>query len=254
MCLLLKGGETVTEQLPDEMLEALERLSGVLLSEESLDAVLNLVVQQAEATIPAADAVSVSIVRDGRVQTAAYSDDLAMEADEVQYSNDDGPCVDAIRSGSINSVPSMRAEQRWPPYVVGAMAKGVGSSLSLPLMVRDDVIGALNMYARREGAFQNGENHIATKFANQASILLANAVAYMTKDQLADQLQEALKSREAIGKAIGILMEREGIGEEDAFGMLRSASQHSNIKLREIASEVVGRGSSRNREPKSDEN
>ncbi len=215
----------MTEQLPEEVLESLERLSGVLLSEESLDAVMNLVVKQADATIPAADAVSVFIVSDSNVRTAAYSADLAKDADDIQLSEDDGPCIDAIRTGAINRIPSMREEARWPAYVPGATARGIASSLSLPLSVGGDSHGALNLYSRSEGAFADGAGDLAVTFAAQASILLANAFGHMSKDHAADQLKQALKSQETIGKAIGILMEHDGIGEEEASEIMRSRQE-----------------------------
>jgi GAF domain-containing protein len=229
----------VHDDVPQELWRAFERLSGVLLSKESLDAVLNLITDTATQAIPGADDVSVSLLRDGRVETAAHARQIAKEADELQYQLAEGPCLDSAQTGKTNKIASMATETRWPSYVRGAIEKGVGSSLSIPLRVRDDPLGALNIYSEREDAFAEDSVHLAERFGQQAAILLANAEAFVDKDVLSEQLKTALESREMIGKAIGILMAREGISDADAFNMLRTASQNSNIKLRDIASEIL---------------
>jgi GAF domain-containing protein len=174
------------EDTPAGLRRALDRLAGVLLSEESLDAVLALVAELAKETIPGADEVSVSLIGEPSDQT--------------------------------------------PPRC-----------LSVPLTVDQRPLGMLRVYSETEGALDETPGHLVEAFAGQASVVLANALAYTTVEQQNAQLYDALASRETIGKAIGILMEREGLTDEEAFSMLRAASQNSNIKLRDIASELLAR-------------
>jgi GAF domain-containing protein len=173
---------------PAELRRAFDRLAAVLLSEESLDAVLALVAELAKEAIPGADDVSVSLIGE---------------------STSPAGCV--------------------------------ASGLSVPLTVNQRSLGMLRVYSATEGALEEPQKLLAEMFARQASVVLANALAYTTKEQQNAQLYDALASRETIGKAIGILMEREGLTDEEAFSMLRAASQNSNIKLRDIASELLAR-------------
>jgi transcriptional regulator with GAF, ATPase, and Fis domain len=115
------------------------------------------------------------------------------------------------------------------------------STLSLPLGVRGNGIGALNLYAREPAAFSEEQEQVGMMFATQASVALANAQLYDSAYRLTQQLQEALTSRAVIDQAKGILMGQSGVGAEEAFNMLRSASQSENRKLRDLAEEMVDR-------------
>jgi GAF domain-containing protein len=231
---------------PEEISTILARMGGVLLTEDTLDAVLDLISSLARSTIQGADAVSVTLVRDGKIITAAYTDDSVMQLDSVQYENHSGPCVSALDEGVVIDSKKLAEETRWPEFRVVARDNGIAAVRSSPLKVHDRAIGALNLYSRSSRGFD--ESHeIVELFGNQASIILANAEAYTSSELLNEQLREALRSREMIGQAKGILMEREGCSADEAFDVLRRASQNSNKKLRDIAKEVV---SSAAREPR----
>jgi GAF domain-containing protein len=215
-----------------------DELSDLLLEEISLDAVLELITTLCRDTLAGAAGVGTSLLANGSVVTRGASDGFVEVIDAFQYETD-GPCLQAIREGHPIVVSSMDDESRWPDYTPKAREAGVRSSLSYPLTVRGRTIGALNIYAREPEAFGADDRHEAERFAAQASIVLANAQAYATQERLAVNLQEALKTREIIGEAKGILMERERCSSEEAFDMLRRASQHTNVKLRTIAQQIV---------------
>jgi GAF domain-containing protein len=225
---------------------SLTRMSGVLLTEATLDAILDLISSLAHSAIPGADGVSVTLSRDAKAVTAAYSDDAVVQLDQVQYDTDSGPCVSAMSEGVVVDSGNLSEETRWSQFRVVAEAYEMMAVRSLPLRVQDDPIGALNLYSRSAGGFDQSRE-TAEMFAGQASVILANADAYTSAEQLNEQLKEALKSREMIGQAKGILMEREGCSADEAFDILRRASQNSNKKLRAIAREVV---ESASREPR----
>lgn len=115
---------------------------------------------------------------------------------------------------------------------------GLRSSASFPIRV-NGTVGALNLYAKSEHAFDNGTSDIAEVFAKQAAIALENAAIYGAARKLGDKLNEALRSRDLIGQAKGILMEREGVSDEEAFSMLKTISQNSNIRLRDVAERLA---------------
>jgi GAF domain-containing protein len=213
-------------------------ITQVLLSEQTVDSVLAIVATLAKQTVPQTIGVGVTLLRENKFVTAAYTDEIVRTVDGHQYRTGEGPCLQAACENRRYEITDMAGETRWPGYTPRATNDGISSSLSLPLATRDTPIGAINLYSDRIGAFENAEETAAI-FADQASVILANAQAYASSAQVNDQLKDALKTRELIGEAKGILMERERINEDEAFDMLRRISQHQNIKLRTIAQEVV---------------
>jgi GAF domain-containing protein len=223
----------------DQLSQSLSRLAGVVLTEETSDAILELVVSLARSTIKGADGVGVTIVRDDKFTTAAHSDAIAREVDAFQYELSDGPCLSAMVDGNQTRIESMILETRWPLFVPRAKDKGILSTWSFPLTVRGRSIGALNLYSRELDGFKNSDENIAKTFAMHASTVLSNAIAYSTSAQLTGQLREALESRQLIGEATGILIERLSCGRETAFNHLRRTSNNTNVKLKEVAQGVV---------------
>ncbi|MGH8886175.1 MAG: GAF and ANTAR domain-containing protein [Egibacteraceae bacterium] len=231
---------------PQELQESFAVLSGLLLDEETVESTLQQIAALPVRLLEHCDAVGVSLVADDHIETTVATDLIAQEVDELQYSTREGPCLDSIRQRAVVRIDSMAQERRWPTYVPQAADKGVLSSLSLPLEVRGHALGALNCYSRREHAFAETDLDLVGLFASHAAIALANSQIYARNVQLGRQLQQALESRDVIGQAKGILMEREHKTSGQAFEMLVRISQRSNQKLRDIAQQVinstVGRG------------
>jgi GAF domain-containing protein len=226
----------------DEFTRRVGELSQTLLSDESIDGFLRRAAQLSVALIPACDACSVSVAADGKVRTRASSDPFAERVDEYQYDQDQGPCLEAIDTGTtVRSVP-FAEETRWPRFVPLAGAEGVVGSYSVPLAAGERIVGALNLYSRKR-TFGDDDQQLSEAFAGQAAVAVANADAYHQARELSRHLEEALKSRDVIGQAKGIIMERERVTADQAFDMLRKLSQAKNVKLREIADLVVLTGS-----------
>jgi hypothetical protein len=131
-------------------------------------------------------------------------------------------------------------EQRWPRYCRAAAALGVKSKIALVLDVEGKVLGALSLYANRPSAFDSEDETIGCIFANHAAVALANAQTFAATQLKAEQLEEALRARDLIGRAKGILMERDGVSEDEAFARLRRISQNLNVKLRDVAALMTG--------------
>ncbi len=225
-------------EISPELLEALQRLSSLLESEDALERTLQTVVDLSTGTLPGCDSAGVTMRIDGKKMTAAASDEYTLEIDRIQYDLDDGPCVAALEESDFKRIEAVSEETRWPEFCRRAAEKGFGSSLSFPLKA-DGTVGALNIYARKERAFGDDDIGVAEIFSKQVSIALANAQTYIAARRLSDQLNEALQTRDMIGQAKGILMEREGVSDEEAFEMLKTISQNSNVKLRDIALRLV---------------
>jgi GAF domain-containing protein len=184
---------------------------------------------------------SVTLQGEHEPYTVTASDDLAGQVDEVQYTEHEGPCLQALRDGVVIYVEEMRDESRWPSYLQRSIAVGVRSSLSLPLQVGDEVIGALNLYSRQPAAFDERLRQNLAIFAAQAAAALTMVLRQARQDQISDQLEQALASRTTIDQAIGILMAQQRCTADEAFDLLRSHSQNNNRKIRDIAADLIQR-------------
>ena len=221
-----------------ELLDALHKLSSLLESDDVLSETLDSVAKLSATTLPGCDHAGVTLRVEGEDQTAAASDKYALEIDKIQYDSGEGPCVSALENDRFEQIDAVSEETRWPEFCRRAAEKGFRSSLSFPLK-SNGTVGALNLYSRTERAFDEAGIGIGEIFARQASIALHNARTYVLARRLSDQLKEALQSRDLIGQAKGILMEREGVSDEAAFEMLKTISQNANVKLREVAQRVI---------------
>lgn len=226
-----------------ESLGSLHReLAHVVVAHRELPEVLTEVVGIARRAIPGAEATSITLIRDEKGFTAAYDGQLAMDADELQYQRGYGPCLDAGRAGEVLVVTDMRTEERWPDYARHAADCGVGSSLSVPLPFQGATIGALNNYATRPHAFDDGDVALGQEVAAFVAITVGNAESAARATTDVANMRQAMLSRSVIEQAKGILMERYKITSEQAFTLLTHASQRSNVKLRDIAEELTTTG------------
>ncbi len=197
------------------------------------------VARLAHVSLRSASAVSVTLAGAGRPYTAGMSDAAAGALDCTQYASGRGPCLEAARGEGARNVVIAEQAWRWPEYAADAAGAGIGSSLSVPLVVEDRPVGALNVYSAAPAPFGEDEERLAGLLAAHAAMALTAATALADAQQMAAQLREALQTRDLIGQAKGILMERESCSAEEAFDMLRRASQRTNRKLREVASDLV---------------
>jgi len=219
----------------------LRALSQVALVDRTLTEVLTDVTTIAAQWIPGAESTSITLLRGEKAFTAAHSGEMALAADELQYEHGYGPCMDAGRGGVVLRVDDMRTETRWPEYVKHVVASTpVRSSLSVPLPYQGSSIGALNVYSTKPEAFASPESLSAgSDVAEVIAVAVANADAHAQLFDQARNMRLAMESRAVIEQAKGVLMAQRHLTAEQAFEMLRDASQRYNRKLRDIALGIV---------------
>jgi GAF domain-containing protein len=217
---------------------AVRALAGIVLGSQPFDEVLKSLTEVTKQTVDGAFEVSVTIEgRDPRTvaSTAAFADGV----DEAQYDAGYGPCLDALRFGETVVVENQRTETRWPQYSPRAAAAGVGSSVSVPLLVDDTHIAALNIYGAEPHAFGVVSVRAAEDLAVYAAVVVNNAGLYFEATTKVEQLAEAMTSRAVIEQAKGVLMGARRCSSDEAFGILVRLSQQSNRKLRDVAQGIV---------------
>ena len=219
--------------------DAFAELARVKLGDTDLEGVLAKIAELAKGAIPGADEVSVTLVRDSRPHTAAFTAELALACDERQYEQGRGPCLDAATAAATFSLPDLSRESRWPGYTPRAVDAGVLSSLSIGLPVVEAVTGALNVYATKPHAFDDDAVVLAQTFAGYAAVAVANAHLYDSQAALAQQMQAAMESRAVIEQAKGIVMGERRCSADEAFAVLAKLSQETNRKVRDVASALV---------------
>lgn len=217
----------------------LARLSGLVLTEPDLDTALAAVTRVAVAVVGPCDGASLTMRHAGAPSVPAASDDWAVALDRLQFSEQEGPCLDCLREGSVMRVRDLPADSRFPSYGPKAGELGAHSTLSLPLAADGRTVGALNLYSREPDAFGTDELAIGELLAAHASLAVSAATAYYSSVELADQMRQALESRAVIEQAKGVVMASAGCGAEEAFAVLVERSQRANVKLREVAQTVV---------------
>ena len=220
---------------------ALSELSGLLLGTDSFDELMQQIAELAARTIPAAATCAITMAVDGRVYTVASADALGRLLDEHQYHLDDGPCLQALRTGLIVSSPDLSREDRWNGYPTRALAHGVSAVYSSPLIVRADSIGVLNLYATTSDAFDTASTDLAAQLTHLAAIAITGAIRNYGSLTLTDHLRTALASRSVIDQAIGIIIAAQHCTPEEAFAVLRGISQNRNTRLHTVARELVKR-------------
>ncbi|SFF50620.1 GAF and ANTAR domain-containing protein [Blastococcus tunisiensis] len=222
--------------------QALDELGRLALHEHSMESLMQRVVDLTGIVMPGRSEASILLMVDGRPSTTAYSGQLALDCDEQQFGQGEGPCLHAATTGELTEVPDMRTEQRWPGYIVRAAERGALSSLSIPLPVSEGIQGALNVYAREVDAFDEESRTAGRQFAPYAGVAVSNMYAYQSAQNLADNLRTALDSRAVIDQAKGILMERHKLTADQAFQVLARVSMQTNTKLRTVADELATTG------------
>jgi anti-anti-sigma factor len=232
-------GPAPTGSSPATVLDDLTAEGATLVVDDMVDASLRLVVALARASVEGADGVSVSLRRQGQLATVAASDQTILSMDADQYASAEGPCVDAATEGRRLYAEALDSETRWPSFVPQARDLGINAILSSPLLVGGEPVGALNMYSRTSGAFDEDDQALAALFSNEASAILAGFGSHADAELLTDRLAEALRSRNTIALAQGSLMERLGLDPTGAYTWLRRRSLDSGRPLRDEAEAVV---------------
>jgi GAF domain-containing protein len=214
----------------------LERLGRILhVREAALQPTLDAIAEAAVETIAAAQYAGVNLLDRGRFVPQAVAGQPPLALDVLQQETGMGPCIDASRDQVTVRVDDLAADGRWPRYAELAISLGVMSMLCVPLWVDEQQLGSVSLYATAASGFTATDEFLARLFATQAALVLADA-------SRTEQLRQAIATRDSIGQAKGILMERHHITADQAFTVLSECSQHTNRKLAEVARHLAETG------------
>jgi len=194
--------------------------------------ILDGVTAAAVELIPGVDTAGILLIKGNGFDSIAGTTKLPHQLDELQMKYHEGPCVQAALAESVVRTDDFRYETRWPQYAPAAVEHGVLSGLSFKLYTADRTAGALNLFGHAPRRWDAEAETIG-------AILAAHAAAAILANQESTQLNAAILSRDRIGQAKGIIMERYGVDELRAFAMLKQLSQETNTKLTNIAERVI---------------
>ncbi|MCV7435100.1 GAF and ANTAR domain-containing protein [Mycolicibacterium bacteremicum] len=221
----------MADQLRD-LAQQLADLAVKMQDQADTETTLHAVVEGAVNLVPGVRWAGVSLVDGRTVQARVPSDPIVEKLDSLQAELDEGPCLTALRGHRTVRVDDMASDRRWPRYCPAAAAHGAQSMVSLQLSIQRQNLGALNLCGGEPGLFAEDSMFVGGLLAQHAAVALHNA-------QAEEQFEAALASRDGIGQAKGILMERLGVDADAAFGLLVKLSQDSNVKLVDVARKLV---------------
>lgn len=216
-------------------------LIALLLTARTLERFLAVVARTAIALAPGSEGCGITLEQRGEPLTVASTGADAVRLDEKQYGQNDGPCLQALRTGKEVAVPEMLTERRWGDYPAYAVARGTRSSLSIPISSSTRTRGAINLYAARPDGFADADLLSLRSVAAQATGAIALAQR-MTEIRSFDQeLSSALTARTDVGRAIGITMARSGGSPSDALATLTATARDGGTTLHQVCADLVGR-------------
>ena len=225
--------------LADELAAVFARMSGLLLSEETVDRALGVLSALAQETVPGATGAGVSMLDGQRRKSSGSTDDRVRQADDLQYELDEGPCLAAAAGRRLVRIDDLGADPRWPLWASAAAELGLKAAMSAPLVAGDVSMGAIKVYADEPGSFDNRSEQLLTLFAAQAAMLVAHIESAERTRRLSDGLRQAIHGRDVISMAKGVLMGRHAVDEDTAFGMLLARCQQDGAPLADAARGIV---------------
>lgn len=220
-----------------ELLTSFADLARRLMVLDSVQETMKAIVDASVELVAGCDHASISHMRGRSLVSESSNDDVGVVLDGIQTGAEEGPCLDAIRTGDVMVSAELATDPRWPTYGLHAVeATTVRSSHGLPLHDGRRIIGALNLFSDRVGGFTDAGD---SEGDAAAAILAAHATAALAAALHREDMAEALRSRDVIGQAKGVLMARSGLDEAAAFDLLVKASQRMQVKLAEVARRLV---------------
>jgi GAF domain-containing protein len=226
--------------------EAIEDLRDLFAAEEPLDDIAARVAKTALAAIPNADAVSISTLSWPDTRTAASTHECALKLDQLQYASGRGPCLEAAWLRTPVRAAISEEFHRWPEFIEAAQRMGIRASLSVPLLIgkvdeKQELLGSLNIYSRTASAFDPFDAQLMRLYTGAAGQAISNAGRWQDSRETVTQLEKALLSRSDIDMAKGAMIALHGCSPVEAFAKLVEESQRRNIKVRDLAVDILDR-------------
>ena len=245
----MSAGRDSSQNLPltDELSAVFARMSGLLLSEETVETSLGLLSSLAQETVPGSVGAGVSIVDERRRRSAGSTDARVRQADSLQYELDEGPCLAAAAARELVRIDDLAEDRRWPRWGAAVAPLGLRAAMSAPMMAAGGSLGAVKVYAEDPGTFDAYSEQLLTLFSAQASILVANVQTHERAKRLSEGMRAAFRDRDAVSIAKGLLMARNSVDEETAFAMLIARSGQAGAPLVRTARDIVDSAARRRR-------
>ena len=218
---------------------SLLELQALLLDSGTLHSFLDRLAALTVQALPEGSSCGVTVRQNSREVTLAASDEQTRRIDQLQYDFGEGPCLETLATGMSHYIADTASEQRWPRFCPAAHEQGVRSCLGLPLSGPSGLMGCYNLYSIWRDTFTEDNRGQLEKFAANAAGAIAVAVKLADQTQMSDDLHTALASRAVIDQATGIVMAQQRCSAAGAFDVLWRASQNCNVKVRDLAAEIV---------------
>jgi len=233
-----RGSSSASEGLPavlSQLADALDPVHDVI---DTMDLLVHSAVRftnAAEAGVVLADA-------EGVLHMVASTSERTSDVEEAQLEAQTGPCLDSYRTGETVDAPDLTAvRERWPALVRVAYQRGLRGGYSIPMTLRDDHVGAMNLFFDRLGARTDSDAAVARALAQFATIGIVQRRVLQRHVDRASQLQQALESRVLIEQAKGALAFQHGVSIDDAFTLLREFARRTGTRIRDVADQIVHR-------------
>jgi GAF domain-containing protein len=227
------------QDLPQETVEKLSRVTRLLSTQRTLPARLEAVVAIVKRTVPNCDSAGIVLLIDGEPTSVAVTDRMTIEVDLVQYDTGEGPCLAALEEGHVVRIDILEKDSRFTRFAPGALDQGLRSVLSTPLEVNGHNVGALNMYSVQANAFDDATEEAVRPIAGYAAEVISTSPLYAYSLDMVDGLLEDLETRALIEQATGVLMATERETNVHALDRLRKLALGSGESLRTVAQWVI---------------
>jgi GAF domain-containing protein len=224
----------------EELAGMFASLSGMLLTRQTVEAALAQITSLAVDTIAGTSGAGISLLdQSGRRITSAATEPLVAQLDDLQYELDQGPCLTAWNDQLVIRADELADETRWTAWCPRATELGMHSVLSAPLTTADRPVGAIKVYSTEVGAYDDKDEELLRRFADQAAIFVAHVQTAEAAERVSDRLKDTLHSREVIATARGMVMSQQNLDADTAYRYLISRSEQESRPLRELAERMV---------------
>jgi GAF domain-containing protein len=225
--------------LGDELAGVFARMSGLLLSEETVETSLSLLSSLARETVPGATGAGVSVIDERGRRSSGSTDARVREADGLQYELDEGPCLAAAATRELIRIDDLETDGRWPAWAAAVVPLGLHAVMSSPMVVGDGSLGALKVYAEEPGTFDAVSAQRLALFSAQAAVLVANVRSFERAKRMSGGMRQAVRDRDAVNMAKGVLMGRDAVDEDTALRLLLARAERDGTTVAEAARSVV---------------
>ena len=235
-----RSGSQVATRI-NELGVIIGRTKGFLLTEQTAQEAVDALAEVARDVIGQAEGAGVSLIRDGDRTSVGATDAKVLDADNLQYSLGEGPCLSSWAMNRSIIIDDTTTDVRWKKWATAAAEAGVRSCLSVPLVRGAITIGAMKVYAGSPEAFSADDQRLLVSLAKSAAALLGHVQASDTPQRISHEVNQALHTRDIVGIARGILMERHDLGRDEALTRITALSNSSRIPVKDLATSIAGR-------------